>query len=112
MPHIDTEVIFPSRLIPVLRDVRGEEWRALVDLVLSKEAFSEEHLAFVLMMVRLSGCQTCHGDTFRALRGCTSCSNTSLKRFRGSDHELLVFFHEARQEIERYISVNDSIIMR
>jgi hypothetical protein len=33
MYNEDTELIFPNRVIPALRDLRGATWRKLVDKV-------------------------------------------------------------------------------
>jgi hypothetical protein len=104
MIHEDTEVIFPPRVIPGLRDLRGSEWIALVDNILTLPPLHVDRLAFVLMMVRLNGCATCHADSFRAMRGCTHCAVQNIRRLRGDDDELLKNFHEARQDVEAYLS--------
>ena len=99
----DTELLFPPRLIPALRDVRGQSWQALVDRVKLNEGVDLDRLALVLLMVRLAGCASCHSDSLKAMRGCTQCSLQTLRRFRGSDEDLLNNFTLARQEVERYL---------
>lgn len=99
MYNSDTELLFPSRVIPTLRDLRGESWRELVDLVDPQEQTSPDQLAFVLMMIRLDGCLTCNSDSYRAMRGCTQCAQQSVRRFRGEDQELQEMFEVARKEI-------------
>jgi hypothetical protein len=103
MYNTDTEMIFPSRLVPTLRDLRGESWQELVDRIAGLEAVDAGRLAFVLLMIRLGGCTTCQADSFRALRGCTHCAGLTIKRFRGSDGDLLEQFQAALQEVERYL---------
>ncbi len=107
MYNSDTDLLFPPRLIPSLRNLRGDSWRNLVDSVLECQPNDLDRLAFVLLMIRLSGCTSCHADSFRALRGCTQCAYQTVRRFRGSDQELLKQFAEARAEVEKYMEKND-----
>lgn len=100
--RIDLDVIFPPREIPSLRNLRGQPWNELVDRVSSQPSTSSERIAFVLMMVRLGGCIGCTPDSFRALRGCKTCSQQTIRRFQGSDQDLLVLFRQAKDDIERF----------
>ena len=104
MYNNDTELLFPPRVISTLRSLRGEGWRDLVDRVLRAETAERERLDFVLMMVRLGGCVSCHADSFRAMRGCTQCARNTLRRFRGGDQELISLFDQARLEVDRYLA--------
>lgn len=99
--NTDTEVLFPSRVIPALRDLRGETWQTLVEHVDEQNAGSPEKKTFVLMMVKLGGCLTCDADAFRAHLGCTECARQTIRRFRGEDKELIDLYTQARLEIER-----------
>lgn len=96
-------MIFPSRVIPTLRELRGDQWQSLVDRVEVLEQTTLDHLAFVLLMVRLDGCAGCHADSYRAMRGCTKCAQQSVRRFRGSDEELIQKYRRARQDVEGYL---------
>ncbi|MBK9095465.1 MAG: hypothetical protein IPM84_22465 [Anaerolineae bacterium] len=40
------EIIFPPKLIPHLRDLRGDEWRVLVDRVTPLSEMDPDSLAF------------------------------------------------------------------
>jgi hypothetical protein len=100
MYNSDTELIFPSRIIPGLRDLRGEKWQQLIDAVSQKAPESLEYTAFVLMMARMNGCVSCNVDSYRAMRGCTQCAHQSLRRFRGDDQELVTQFELACQEVK------------
>ena len=104
MYNSDTDLLFPPRLIPSLRSLRGPDWQALVDRVMPLDQDDVERMSFVLMMIRLSSCTSCHADSFRALRGCTLCANQSVRRFHGSDDDLLQLYREAREEIEGYLA--------
>ena len=101
--NADTEVLFPSRVIPALRDLRGETWQTLVEHVDEQVPASSEKLTFVLMMVKLGGCLTCDADAYRAHLGCTECARQTIRRFRGEDNELIDLYTQARLEIERQL---------
>jgi hypothetical protein len=103
----DTELIFPPRVIPVLRDLRGDFWKDLVDEVVQSEDIEINRLAFVLLMARMGGCASCHSDSFRAMRGCTQCSKQTIRRYRGTDEELNDLFLEARQDMEAFMKNNE-----
>ena len=54
-----TELLFPTHLIPDLRNLRGEEWRELVDCIVPLPETHQDKLAFCLMMIRLNACLNC-----------------------------------------------------
>ncbi len=95
----DTEILFPMRVAPQLRDLRGEQWRQLVDQAAAAPDASPQQLAFSLVMIRQCGCLTCHPDSYRAMRGCTLCSMQAVRRFRGDDADLLRLAQEAQAEV-------------
>jgi hypothetical protein len=97
--HSDTEILFPIRVTPYLRDLRGDAWRNLVDQVCRAPDASLDQLAFSLILVRLTGCLTCQTHSYRALRGCTLCATHTIRRFRGEDSELISLFKHAQTEV-------------
>lgn len=97
-----TEVLFPVHLIAVLGQLRSQTWQELVAGVVDQPPESPEQLAFVLMMVRLGGCTTCHADSYWAMQGCRKCSLNTINRFRGSDEDLVAKYTTALQEIRDY----------
>jgi hypothetical protein len=103
MYNDDTDMLFPSRVIPLLRDLRGEKWDSLIDKVQDQPPDALDHLGFVLMMIKLGGCTSCHADSYRAMRGCSSCAQQTIRRFRGEDGELQNKFSAARTEMETYL---------
>ncbi len=108
MYNSDTELLFPLRVISTLGSLRGEVWQQLVKQMSARDAETTSQLAFVLMMVRLGGCITCSADSFRAMRGCTQCAWQTVRRFRGSDEELLGQFVQSKLEVEQYLSKKKS----
>lgn len=103
MYNSDTEVLFPSRVIPQLRTLHGEAWRELSDRVCSAKSIPAERYAFVLMMVRLCGCVGCNANSFRAMRGCTQCARQTVRRIRGGDKEIMEQFQQMQKEVDAHL---------
>jgi hypothetical protein len=103
MYNPDTEVLFPERVISTLRSLHGDEWRQLVDYLAAPETDSKERHAFVLMMVRMCGCVGCNADSFRAMRGCTQCARQVVRRFRGSDREIVEQYKQVLKEVDAHL---------
>ena len=101
--YAENEILFPPHAISKLRKARGERWQELVDGVLRLPEDHPQSLAFSLMMIRLNGCMTCETDSYRAMRGCTPCALQTLRRFKGSDDELLKRFEKSLAEVQDYI---------
>jgi hypothetical protein len=102
--YAKNELLFPSYVIPVLRGLRGEEWRKLVERAISLSETHPEHLAFSLMMIRLDGCLECETDSYRAMRGCAMCATQTVRRYKGTDGEMLQVYEEALADIEAYLA--------
>ena len=100
----DAEMIFPTRVIPALRNLRGDDWRTFVERISDQPESAPDVLAFGLMMIRLSACMSCHSDSYRAMRGCTQCAQQTVARFKGSDRELIERWQAARADIMAYLS--------
>jgi hypothetical protein len=100
--YTDNELLFPHRSIAALRQTRGPKWRNLVARIMKLPETHEETLAFMLMMIRLNGCMSCETDSYRAMRGCSACALQTLRRFKGSDDELLAAFDEALVDIREF----------
>ena len=103
--YAENELLFPPRVITKLRQARGESFRALVDRVLQLPEDDPEALAFSLMMIRLDGCLTCETDSYRAMRGCTACARQTLRRFKGSDEDLLRHYDRALVELREHLEL-------
>jgi len=103
MFNTDTEILFPVRVIPSLRNLRGEEWQNLVDHVSQQADDSVAKIAFTAMIVHLGGCGACNADSFRAMRGCTQCSRLTIKRFKGSDRELVELYEQMKASVDEFI---------
>jgi hypothetical protein len=99
MYNPDTDLIFPPRSISPLNNERSTAWQELVVAVVNSVPDSPEQMAFILMMARLNNCATCSADSYRAIHGCLVCARQSLKRFHGSDNDLIKLFETARTEV-------------
>ena len=90
--YTDNEILFPHYAIPALRNTRGPKWTKLIDSLADKGETSVEVIALMSLMIELNGCLPCETDSYRAMRGCTSCAQQTLRRFKGSDEELISAF--------------------
>ncbi len=97
-----TELLFPPHLICDLADLRGDEWRKLVERVASLPETHSDTLAFCLMMIRLNACLGCVSGSYRFMRGCELCSQQTIARYQGTDEELIALFYQAKQDLEQY----------
>jgi hypothetical protein len=104
--YANNEILFPSYAISSLGKLRGEKWQTLVRRITQQHEQHEEALAFVMMMVRLNGCLACETDSFRAMRGCAACAAQTLRRFKGSDDDLLLLYEQALAEVRQFASAN------
>jgi hypothetical protein len=103
--YADNEILFPPYAIPQLKETRGDVWRELVERMTRLPEDHPECLAFSLMMIRLDGCLSCETDSYRAMRGCPACAQQTLRRFKGSDEELMQRFHKALSDVEAFLQV-------
>lgn len=97
--HAKAELLFPAHLIPSLRDLRGDEWRDLVDRVAALPETHPDSLAFVLLMIELDGCLKCNSNNYKFLRGCYLCATQTIQSYKGTDEELLEMYQRARKEL-------------
>lgn len=97
-----TELLFPPSLIPDLKNLRGEEWRKLVEHIASLPETHEDTLAFCLMMIRLNACMGCVSGSYRFMRGCELCSQQTIARYQGTDEELIALYHQAQEDLQRH----------
>lgn len=102
--HAKAELLFPAHLISSLRDLRGEEWQALVDRVAALPDTHPDSLAFVLMMIELDGCLRCNSNNYKFLRGCFLCATQTVQSFKGSDEDLLALYSKAHGLIDRHLA--------
>lgn len=101
--YASNEILFPAYVIPSLRSMRGQEWRDLIDRVNELPETHPDSLAFSLMMVRLDGCLECETDSYRAMRGCEMCAAQCLRRFKGTDRDLLEMYEQALGDVEDFL---------
>jgi len=95
----DAELLFPERLIPRLRDLRGDAFRNLIDQLIDSAPNDPAVLGFSLMMVRMASCMTCTADSYRAMNGCTACAIKTISGYKGSDEELIQQWQQACDDV-------------
>ena len=106
MYNADTELLFPPRIIPSLRTLRGATWKKMVEQVEKSGDMSPEKIGFVLLMVKICGCTSCNADSFRAMQGCTQCSKQAIRRLKEPDKTLVKFFISSKQEVVEFLAEN------
>lgn len=102
----DSEILFPPRCIPQLRDLRGPKWQRIIDRAAFLSHNHPEVLAFGLMMIKLGSCLTCDLDSYRASLGCCTCARRTVSGFKGNDDELLEIYHKALDDVNEYVGDN------
>jgi len=100
--YTNNELLFPHHVIPSLKNLRGAKWNALVERIVPLNENHEETLALMLMMIRLNGCLACETDSYRAMRGCAPCAIQTLRRYKGSDEDLIDAYEQALHEVRVY----------
>lgn len=100
------EILFPPKLIPTLRDLRGEEWAQLVSSVARLPETDPAVLSFCLMMIELNGCLNCYAGSYKFMRGCPACAKQTIMQFKGTDSELVELYQQAQKQIATYLAAN------
>jgi hypothetical protein len=106
--YSNNDILFPHHVIATLKRLRGAEWEKLVERITKLPENHEETIAFMLMMVRLNGCMACETDSYRAMRGCASCAQQTLRRWKGDDEELLEMFDKALADVRKWATGNST----
>jgi hypothetical protein len=106
MYNSDTELIFPPRIIPALRTLKGASWQRLISSLENCDEDSPEMIGFVLFMVRIAGCASCNADSFRAMHGCTQCSRQAIRRLKENDKALVKSYENSRNEVAEHLKKN------
>jgi len=107
--YTDNEILFPHYAIPSLRNVRGDKWAEFIDKLMKLPETSCEVLAFMSMMINLNGCLPCETDSYRAMRGCSACAQQTLRRYKGSDEELIEKYEAELNQMRDYAIDNPSL---
>lgn len=99
----ESEILFPPRCIPPMRELRGPAWADLIDQITALPDGHEDVLALSLMAIRMASCLTCDLDSYRASLGCCTCASRTVAGFKGTDRELIRSFEEIREEVREYL---------
>ena len=110
--YTEKALLFPHHAIRSLRRMRGPKWKELVDRVVALPETHEETLAFMLMMIRLNGCLGCETDSYRAMRGCAACAQQTLRRYKGTDDELLEAYENALNDVREFATGSPPITIQ
>lgn len=105
MLNPDSELIFPIRVLPHIRLLRGEQWKSLCDKVLDNPHDFTKNIGMVLLMAKIAGCAKCCSDSYRAIRGCTQCAKQAIKRYRGTDKELENYYGKLLLRVTKFLDL-------
>ncbi len=105
--YAENEILFPHYAIPSLRDERGPKWMNFIDSLSQKNETSAEVIALMTTMIELNGCLACETDSYRAMRGCGTCARQTLRRFKGSDEELIKMYESTLSQFQSSPLSND-----
>lgn len=100
------DLLFTPRLIPELRNLRGEDWVTFIDHLTKLPETDADVLAFAVMMIHLGGCLPCEMDSYRAQRGCASCARQTVLSFKGSDKQLMKRYEKAQRTVADFFSAS------
>ncbi len=105
----DSEILFPPRCISQLRDLRGPQWQAVIEQIVSLPHNHPEVLAFGLMMIKLGSCLTCDLDSYRASLGCCTCARRTVSGFKSDDVALLELYQKALDDVNAYLEKDNPL---
>lgn len=105
--YVQTEILYPPKVTPQLREACGEEWRQLVEHVSTLDEAHPENLAFTLTMIRLDGCLDCETDSFRAMRGCAACAQQNLRKYRKNEKDILKQYKAALKDVQQHLRATE-----
>ena len=109
MMYPRSEILFPHRCVSSLGQMRGAEWRKLVNRIAELPDTHSESLAFALMMITLTGCLNCDLDSYKASLGCCTCAKRAINAFKGSDKQLLRRYEDAKAQLAEYIVEHEAV---
>lgn len=99
------EFVFAHWATPMLKDLRGARWRALVERIATLDEMHPDALAFALMMARLCSCVACDARRYRERGGCAACARMMLTTLhRESEMSLLARLRAAQKQVARTLA--------
>ncbi len=102
--YFRSELLFPHECVADLEDIRDGKWQRLVSRIASLPETHEDSLAFSLMMIRLCGCLRCNPGSYKASLGCSACARRMIGMLKQSDISLVEQFHQAQEDVRRYLA--------
>ena len=107
-----TFTLFPTFALPKLGRMRGRRWSRLVERVANLPATDPEHMAYTLMMRRLSHLVGPRDSHVCFEPGCVTCALDVLKRYQGSERDLMQEYHTTLNEVKAFVVQSEAIVAR
>lgn len=98
-----TFTLFPSFALPRLGRMRGHKWARLVERVAELPATDPEHMAYTLMMRRLSHLVGPKDSHVCFQPGCVTCALDVLERYGGSERDLMAQYRATLDEVRAFV---------
>ena len=99
-----TTTLYPTYAVQHLRAMKGKGWRRLIDRVARLPVVHPEAIAFTLMIRRLGALIGSKGRMFRMDVECVLDIVELLKRYEGTERDLLDEYRHTLVEVESFLN--------
>jgi len=103
MVYSHCEILFPHSKVNGLKNLKGDEWRELVEEVAMLPETHPDALSFSYMMIKICDCLNCDLSSYKAALGCAACSQRTINALRDNDKQLLQRFKKSQKIIYDYL---------
>lgn len=107
-----TFTLFPTFALPKLGRMRGRKWARMVERVADLSATHPEHMAYTLMMRRLTQIVGARDAHLCFEPGCVTCALDVLERYQGSERELMQEYHATLNEVKVFVVGTQEVAAR
>lgn len=103
MVYSHCEILFPHSKVNGLKNLKGDDWKELVEEIAMLPETHPDALAFSHMMIKICDCLNCDLSSYKAALGCAACSQRTVNALRDNDKQLLQRFKKSQRIIYDYL---------
>jgi hypothetical protein len=103
MVYSHCEILFPHSKVNGLKNLKGDDWKELVEEIAMLPETHPDALAFSHMMINICDCLNCDLSSYKAALGCAACSQRTVNALRDDDQQLLQRFNKSQKIIYDYL---------
>lgn len=103
MVYSHCEILFPHSKVSGLKNLKGDDWKELVEEIAMLPETHPDALAFSHMMIKICDCLNCDLSSYKAALGCAACSQRTVNALRDNDKQLLQRFKKSQKIIYDYL---------